>query len=461
MRKTYAGVLAAMVSLSLSACSSGSSSTGTAVSTPTPTTTTATGTPSGAAPSTTAPSSPDATVANVKGDITVLTQRTDLIDTDLKAYAAAFKLKYPDVNVKFQGITNYEGEVRTRMNTSNYGDVLVIPNSITADTLATYFEPLGTVEEMGSKYRFVQEQAFDGKVYGIAITGNAQGIVYNKKLWKAAGITDLPKSPDEFVADLKKIKDSSPGVVPLYTNYKDGWPTTQWEGNRGVVSADPEFNNKLTEDDAPWTAGKDHYTIDKLLYDVVKQGLTEKDPTTTNWENSKKLIGTGKVSAMVLGSWAITQMQAAAASKDDIGYMPFPVQKDGKFHTIIGGDYKNAVSIHSQNKEAAKAWVTWFADESGYAAKEGGIAPLKDAPAPKTLDEFTANNVEFVELAPAPADKQGLLGKIDKESEIGLYDPTFPQRIIDAARGAKNESLDAIFADLNKKWAAARKTVAG
>ena len=64
------------------------------------------------------------------GDITVLTNRTDLIKNKVYAgYVAAFNKAYPKVNVKLQGITDYEGEVTTRLSTKNYGDVLGIPAS--------------------------------------------------------------------------------------------------------------------------------------------------------------------------------------------------------------------------------------------------------------------------------------------------------------------------------------------
>ena len=51
-------------------------------------------------------------------------------------------------------------------------------------------------------------------MYGIPSTGNAQGIVYNKKVFEAAGITTLPKTPDEFLDDLQKIKDSILPLIP-------------------------------------------------------------------------------------------------------------------------------------------------------------------------------------------------------------------------------------------------------
>ncbi|MGE6738247.1 carbohydrate ABC transporter substrate-binding protein, partial [Streptomyces sp. NPDC059900] len=77
----------------------------------------------GGTPSTetaTAPSDAD----KVSGSIKVLTNRTDLVqDGTMKKYATAFNKIYPKVKVGFEGITDYEGEVKIRMNTENYGDV--------------------------------------------------------------------------------------------------------------------------------------------------------------------------------------------------------------------------------------------------------------------------------------------------------------------------------------------------
>jgi raffinose/stachyose/melibiose transport system substrate-binding protein len=392
----------------------------------------------------------------IAGEITVLTQRTDIVNTVFADYKKKFEAKYPGTTVKFEAITDYEGDVRVRMNTKNYGDVLLIPNSVNADQLKSFFEPLGTVEQLQDKYRFVRnEQTFDGKVYGLSITGNAQGYVFNKKIWTQAGITEAPRTPAEFLAALKAIKEKT-GAIPLYTNYKDGWPLGQWEGARGAVSGDPDAVTKLGQDDAPWSPGKEQYIIDSLLYDAVKGGYTEPDPTTTNWEQSKGLLGTGKIATMMLGSWSIVQMQQAATSKDDIGYWPFPQQTNGKFYTVIGGDYKNAINVNSKNKATARAWIDWFTDESNYATDQGGVSTVKSAAMPATLDGLTAAKTEFIELNPAPKGQEGLADKIGNSAEIALFDGKYRQGIVDAARGAKNESKDQIFADLNKKWSQAR-----
>ena len=395
------------------------------------------------------------------GTITVLTNRTDIVNTTFKKYATEFEKLYPKVTVKFQAITDYEGEVKTRLNTRNYGDVLLIPNTVTRKQLPQFFEPLGTVAAMKKTYRFVDEQSYNGKDYGVAITGNAQGIVYNKKVWAAAGLSDLPKTPDEFITDLKTIK-SKTDAIPYYTNYKDGWPLSQWEGNRGITG-DAQVSNELVKENAPWTKGQYHYIADSLLFDAVADKLTEPDPLTTNWENSKSLIGGGKVATMLLGSWAITQMQDAAVkaggAASDIGYMPFPYQHDGKFYSTIGGDYKNAISKYSTHKAAARAWIDWFAAKSNYAYDNGGISPLLSGKDPASLKDFSALGVKYIELAPPSAKNATLEPDIYNAAEIDLYGNVYRQKLVDIARGAAAGTKASYFADLNSRWAAAKSQV--
>jgi len=399
--------------------------------------------------------------AAITGEITVLTNRTDIVDTTFKDYAAEFTKAYPGTSVKFEAIAKYETDVATRLSSGDYGDVLLIPNTVTKAQLPQFFEPLGTVDELSKTYRFTAEQAYDGKAYGVAQTGNAQGIVYNKKVWAAAGITTLPKTPDEFLTDLKAIKAKT-AATPYYTNYKDGWPLSQWDGNR-AITGDADESVKLIRNDAPWATGQYHAIADGLLFDIVKDGLSEADPTTTDWETSKGSLGSGKVASMVLGSWAITQMQDAAVTaggtKADIGYMPFPYQVDGTFYSTVAGDYKNGISAKSDNKATARAWIEWFAQKSGYAAAQGGLSPLVDGEVPAVLSDFTTAGVKYLELTPAPAGKETLENDIVSASEIDLTGNIYRAKLIDIARGAAQGDKASYFAELNKKWADALKSV--
>jgi ABC-type glycerol-3-phosphate transport system substrate-binding protein len=400
----------------------------------------------------------------VKGDIKVVTWRTDLVeDGTFEKYAEEFNKEYPDVNVTFEGITDYAGEMLTRMSTTNYGDVIGIP-AIKPDQYEQFLEPLGETADFEDTYRFLPAASYDGTQYGIAWGGNANGVVYNKKIFEEAGVTELPTSPEAWLDALQKVKGNT-DAIPMYTNYKDGWPLTQSFGNLGAVTDDPDAPITMAEDPAPWTEGTDVYAIDGLLYDTVAAGLTEDDPLTTNWEQSKVDLGTGKIATMPLGSWAISQMQAAAeengGSADDIGYMAFPANVDGTQLAVIGGDYNLAVSKHSKAKAAAWAWIQWVVEDSGYTEAQGMISPVLDKPLPENLQGFEETGVELMEINPAPAGKEGLINNIADDSQIDLYGPIYRQKLVDIARGAADGDKESYFAELNERWGASVEKLAG
>ncbi|WP_020522217.1 ABC transporter substrate-binding protein [Catelliglobosispora koreensis] len=401
---------------------------------------------------------PPADPASVTGEVTVLTNRTDLVtDGTMKKYADEFKKTYPGVTVKFEGITDYEGEVKIRMNTENYGDVLLIPNTIVRDDYPKFFANLGSVSSVGGKYLFTDKSTVSGKVYGLAGFGAVNGFVYNKEVWAQAGLTQWPTTPEGFLAALQAIKDKTQ-AIPYYTNYKDGWPLTSWSSVVGSVTCDTKAQDKLASATDPWAAGSDLRAGDGLLFNIVKNKLSEPDPATTNWEDSKGLIATGKVGSMWLGSWAIAQMQDAAkkAGKDPatIGYMPFPAQVNGKYCSVLSPDYQYAVNVHSKSKPAARAWIDWMLDKSGFAEANQAVSTVKGAPLPSALKPFTDNGVQFIELS---QEKAGLFNKIDNASEVGLNKQDYRQRLVDVARGAAPGDLNSVLGELARKWSEAAK----
>jgi raffinose/stachyose/melibiose transport system substrate-binding protein len=127
----------------------------------------------------------------------------------------------------------------------------------------------------------------------------------------------------------------------------------------------------------------------------------------------------------------------------------------GKFCSVIGPDYLQGVSIHSAHKDAARAWVDWFTDKSTYASDNLDVPTLKSQPLPGSLKAYQDGGVQLVELT---QEKAGVVSNIDNASEIGLTKPDYRQHIVDLGRGAAGGTLDADFADLNKKWAAGVKT---
>ncbi len=177
--------------------------------------------------------------AKVGGTITVLTHRTDLVqDGTMKKYAAEFNKTYPKVKVEFEGLTDYEGEVKIRMNTENYGDVLMIPAVDREEGLPEVLRLAGhpgRAEQEVPLHRLHRRPA--ARSTDRARSARSPASSTTRRCGAQAGVTDWPTTPAAFLDDLKAIK-SKTDAVPYYTNFKDGWPLTQWTNVNGSVSCD-------------------------------------------------------------------------------------------------------------------------------------------------------------------------------------------------------------------------------
>ncbi len=393
---------------------------------------------------------------DLKAEIKFITHRTDLATTDFVEDVAAFNKMYPNIKVNIESIANYVGDMMTRLTSPNWGDICMIPTNVTRSELSSFFLPLAKEENVKDKYSFLTDFTYDGIVYGFPSMGNAQGIVYNKRIFTEAGITELPKTPEEFISALHQIKAKT-DAIPLYTNYAAGWTMTAWDAYiSGSATGDPDFQNvKMAHTRDPFANrgdGTGPYAVYDVLYQAVYQGLTEDDPTTTDWESSKVKINNGEIATMVLGSWAVPQMQSAGPNAEDIGYMTFPITVNGKQYASAGGDYTYGININSSktNQIASMLFIKYMVEESGYAFEQGGIPPMNGSEYPDTLKAF--EGIEFVVNSPAPTEEADLYLNINDESELSLNaDQTHTARVVEAGFN-KDETLDDIVADWNKAW---------
>ncbi len=401
---------------------------------------------------------------DITAELRVITHRTDLIQEnpdgrDFADFVKEFNELYPNITIKYEGITNYSDDMTTRVSSKDWGDICMIPTTILLPDLSLYFQPLCDLSEIQDTYNFASNRAYDGKVYGTPSTGNAQGIIYNKKVAEAAGYTadNLPKTPDEFLQFLQDIKDKT-DAIPLYTNFAAGWTMGAWDAYiGGGATADPDWMNitmPQTKDPfADQGDGTGPYAVYNILYEAVKRGLTEDSPTATDWEGCKPMINNGEIDVMVLGSWAIIQMQEAGPNAADIGYMPFPItQPDGVQYASAGADYCFGVnnSISTDNKIASMLYIKWLSESSNFAYDQGGVPVLKSQAYPETLAAF--DGIDLLEDTPAPTELAELQPNVNRESEISLNaDNTHVQRIVEAVVTG-NETLDDIIADWNARW---------
>lgn len=400
---------------------------------------------------------------DIEANLKFLTHKTDVVDSLFQEYIEEFQKLYPNINIEYEGITDYANDITMRLTTGDWGDICMVPTSVDKDELENYFLPFGTKEALGSIYEanMLENYSYGDNVYGIPSMANVQGIVYNKAVFEAAGVTEVPKTPDEFLDALQKIKDNT-DAIPLYTNFAAGWTMTAWDAYiDGGATGDPDFAyTGITKGENPFSDrgdGTGPYAVYNTLYEAIYRCLTEDDPTTTDWEGSKGMLNRGEIGCMALGSWAVTQMQEAGENGDDIGYMAFPITVDGKQYAAAGPDYNYGINCNSSedNKIAAMCYVKWLVEESGFAQGQGGISVVSDDEYPAALEAL--DGVELVVNNPAPAGDENLFNDINNESELGLNVSGYvPNAVVEAAVSG-SATMEELVAEWNEKWSAAQE----
>ena len=372
---------------------------------------------------------------------------------------AEFQKIYPNINITYDLVTDYAENALLRVGTDNW-TIMGIP-TVDKDELSKYFVPLGSLEVLDGLYNFMSDKAYDGVCYGLPSTGNANGVLYNKAVFAAAGITELPKTPDEFIAALKAVKEKT-DAIPLYTNYAAGWTMGAWDAYIGVAATGDAayMSQTLLHAKDPFADrgdGTGPYAVYKILYDAVKEGLIEEDYTTTDWEGCKGMMNRGEIATMVLGSWAFTQMQEAGDHPEDIGYMAFPITVNGKQYAPAGGDYNFGINVQATDdqKLAALYYIKWLTHESGFAYSEGGVPIDKNGQYPDLYSAFAG--IDMLADEPALPGEETLLNELNSESELALNagGNTKVQEIIEHAFNG-DKDFDAIMAEWNEAWSEAQ-----
>lgn len=236
------------------------------------------------------------------------------------------------------------------------------------------------------------------KIVGIPALVDNLAIVYNKTLFKQAGVA--PPTPDwtwdDFRAAAKKLTDPSKKqygwLIPA-----DGTEDTVWHYDAMLWEAGGDIlNSDNTEAAFNSDAGVEALT---MLQDMA---VTDKSVylDTTN-SNGTKLMNSGKIGMMVTGPWDLSSLP-------DIDYgvqvMPTFAGSAAGHQTIAGPDNWVVFDNGSERKQAAVDFVRWLTapEQVRTTSLATGDLPIResvgaDASFRKQLDENLPGSATFVE----------------------------------------------------------------
>jgi raffinose/stachyose/melibiose transport system substrate-binding protein len=204
----------------------------------------------------------------------------------------------------------------------------------------------------------LKSATFDSQVYGVPANGLAPVVLYyNKKVLKAAGV-EPPKTYDDLLAAVKKLKGD--GVTPISLAANSKWPTLMYleylldrEGGSTV------FDRIASGDPAGWKAPA-VTAANTRLQELAKAGAFGDNASSVNYDQgaSTALLYTGKAGMELMGTWEYANLVKAAPdfAKKDLGYVAFPSLSGGKGDPkSIVGNPSNFLSLNSASKHKSAA----------------------------------------------------------------------------------------------------------
>jgi alpha-glucoside transport system substrate-binding protein len=265
----------------------------------------------------------------------------------------------------------------------------------------------------------------DGTLYGVYYkVANKSTVWYRPQAFQDAGISDPPKTWDEFVTDAKTISDS--GVTPVSVGGDDGWTLTDWFENVYLSQAGPDKYDQLSKHEIPWTdpsVTKALETLGQLWGDQKLIAGGSSGSLQTDFPTSvTNVFGDKPKAAMVYeGDFVAGVITDSTKSKVGTDALMFPFPAAGAQQAVVGG---GDVAAILKDNPASQAFVQYLASPEAAAiwAKLGGYASanknldLSNYPDPiaKAIGEAVVkagDNVRFDMSDLAPAAFGGTVGK--------------------------------------------------
>jgi glucose/mannose transport system substrate-binding protein len=154
----------------------------------------------------------------------------------------------------------------------------------------------------------IQSIKVKGHYYAVPVNiHNPTWFWYSKAAFKKAGITAEPKTPEEFFADLDKLKAA--GLVPLALGGQ-GWQEFVTFYAWVLHEGGPELYLKFFRDHDTATVASPAFR--KVLTDFKRlKSYVDPGSPNRNWNDATAMVITGKAGFQIMGDWAKGEFLAA------------------------------------------------------------------------------------------------------------------------------------------------------
>ena len=342
----------------------------------------------------------------------------------LKFLAEKFTEKY-GIKVELNVVTN-EDELRPLFQVKDTSvDVFTAPNW-SLEEWKNYSEAYCTVEEAVELYGdyAYSMPAVDGIVYSIMpAKAYNQAVCYNEEVIKAAGYNEIPASLDEFNKMCEAIK--AMGVTPISLHRVENWPLATVQDFATYVAGDSNVFPSMLKTENPFSPEAPFGKTIKMYTDWKAKGYFEQDQYT-DFGVAMDSVADGRAAMMLFGSWVVPQIQGRVPEGKDpaiIKFAPAPDFGAGRFVQAAPAD-NYAISKFSDNKDAARLFIEYIAEDAqfiadcGFIANKKGVEPIVPA-LYSIIDEMVAAGT--CKTLMVPANDENSVANQEVLTEAGLW----------------------------------------
>ncbi|MFC5468151.1 ABC transporter substrate-binding protein [Cohnella suwonensis] len=370
------------------------------------------------------------------------------IDEALKKTAAAYTALHPDVQFQIDSISdNYSTGLKTKQASGELPDVFTIIGNQDLKLWQSELEDISDQPWTKDMIDIAKKgiTGDDGKVYGMPVSVEGYGYIYNKQLFQKSGITDVPLTLTALKTDVDQLK--SAGIQPLIGAYMDWYQAGNFLVTMGIArQPDPEAFIKGLYDGSSTFVGNDVF---KQVAEFIKYDYSQgKNGLSTNFNAQTTAMVNGDAAMTLGGNWLQPTFDSANKGPD-MGLMPLPVNdkadENDKLYVGVTGYW--AISKNSKVKQEVKDFMNWLVT-----TPEGQAHITKDMKMIPAFSTFTANDADIGSLGTD-------LSRYVKEGKVyGSYNSYYPDGVAQAFGEAVQKLVagkadtDGFLQELQNEW---------
>lgn len=209
------------------------------------------------------------------------------------------------------------------------------------------------------------ETSIDGRNYGMSYFDNTVDyyMIYNKKLLKAAGVTEIPTTYDAFADMCRKV--SNTGAIPIYEPMADGWHQTMLFAETGQIfeKKNPGTIEKLNNNEIKFAQIAEMKLVLDQIQNLAQKGYMGKNFSTDIFDNAIGYLANGEYAMCMLKPGSIASIVDSEMNtgfkKEDFGIMLLPVC-DNQILNVHPTTPSKYISNASENIAAAKLYLQYI-----------------------------------------------------------------------------------------------------